>query len=299
MRKGIVTFILITCVLLAACSGPAATPTPAPSAGMLSVVDFLGREVTLEKPAQRIVSLTPSNTELVFALGLGDRLVGVDALSNYPEAAAAITKVGDYSGPNFEAIVGLEPDLVLAGNKLQAETVQQLEEKGLKVIAAEANRYEEIYTSIDMIAGMCQVRDKADELKSSMRAKEQEIKDVVKGKTPVRVYHVLSYGEFGDYTIGSNNFITDLLTLAGADVVTKNHEVSWPKYSIEQLLADDPDYLLYDAFLDADDLKAATGYKDLTAVKAGRMLSVDPDKISRPTNRCVEEALRIAKELYK
>jgi len=275
-----------------------ASATPVPTESTLTVTDFLERTVTLAQTATKIVSLTPSNTELIYALGLQDKLVGVDASSNYPEAAAALTKVGDYSGPNLETILSLEPDLVLAGNKLQAETVQQLEDKGLTVIASEANRYEEIYTSIDMIAKLCGATEKAAAVKSEMRATEQEITTLVTGKTAPRVYYVLSFGEYGDYTIGSDNFITDLLTIAGADVVTKNHEVSWPKYSVEQMIADNPDAVLYDSYLNVDDLKKATGYSELTAIKAGKLYVVNSDKISRPANRCIDEALEIAKKLY-
>lgn len=274
------------------------TASPAPTASTVTVTDFLGRTVTLDKPAEKIVSLTPSNTELIYALGLESKLVGVDAYSNYPEAALSLPQVGDYNGPNLEAIIALEPDLVLAGNKLQAETVQQLADKGLTVVAAEATLYTDIATSIDMIAQLCGAQEQAVTVKKEMTDTEDAIKALVKDKTPVKVYYVLSFGEYGDYTVGSNNFITDLLTMAGADVVTKNHEVSWPKYSVEQIMADNPDVLLYDSYLNVDDLKSATGYSELAAVKADKLIKVDADSISRPANRCVKEALEIAKKLY-
>ncbi len=114
---------------LAACAKPA---QKAPE------TDFVGAKLPQLDRVERIVSLTASNTETLFALGLGDKVVGVDAYSDYPEAAQSIDKVGDFNGPNAEAIVALEPDLVLAGNKLQQEAIDQLKALGLTVVATEA-----------------------------------------------------------------------------------------------------------------------------------------------------------------
>jgi len=277
---------------------PTAVPSTVPTANPLTVTDFLDRTVTLNATPKKIVSLTASNTELVYALGLQDMLVGVDAYSNYPDAAAKLDKVGDFNGPNVEKIISLEPDLILAGNKLQNDAVQQLSDKGLNVIAAEATTYEEIYKSIDMISSICGVTEKGAALEAQMRATEQQIKDLAKGKPAVSVYYVLSFGEYGDYTIGSNNFITDLLTLAGANVVTKNEPVAWPQYSIEKIIADNPDFLIYDTGSKLEDLQKATGYKDLSAIKNNKVIGVDADKMNRPANRCLDEALEIAKKLY-
>ena len=247
----------------------------------VTVTDLTGREVDVSS-ARRIVSLTPSNTEILFALGLGDRVVGVDAYSNYPAEAAAIeVKCGDYAGPNAELIVSLKPDLILAGNKLQADAIAQLAGLGLTVIAAEADTYAGIPDSIRLIATAAEADPTP--LLQSMAQKEQAILAAVAGKTPSTVYYAVSFGDWGDYTVGPGSFIYEVMEKIGALPVTFDSPVPWPMYSLEQLVANNPQVIL----LGADEARAAEiyvqeGYKDLPAVKSGHVYRIDPDMSKWP-----------------
>jgi len=111
---------------------------PAEQAYPVTVTDVKGRTVTIDKKPERIVSLTPSNTEILFALGLGDKVVGVDAYSNYPEQTKDIKKVGDFNGPNIELITQLKPDLVVAGGYIQDDAIKKLEDMKITTISSEA-----------------------------------------------------------------------------------------------------------------------------------------------------------------
>ena len=285
--KNTLRFLTILALALTLCLGASAA----------TITDLKGRVVDVSS-AQRIVSLTPSNTEILFALGLGDRVVGVDAYSNYPaEAAAIAAKCGDYAGPNAEMIVSLKPDLILAGNKLQADAIAQLESLGLHVLAAEADTYAGIPNSIRLIALAAGVDPNP--LLNEMAQKEREILAAVEGRTPSTVYYAVSFGDWGDYTVGPGSFVYEILEKIGAAPVTSDSPVSWPMYSLEQLVAKNPQVIL----LGADEARAAEffvqeGYKDLPAVKAGRVFAIDPDIASRPAPRVLTAMEQMAEAIY-
>jgi iron complex transport system substrate-binding protein len=262
----------------------------------VTVTDLKGREVDVSS-AQRIVSLTPSNTEILFALGLGDRVVGVDASSNYPAEAAVLPKCGDYAGPNAEMIISLKPDLVLAGNKLQADAIAQLEGLGLTVLAAEADTYAGIPDSIRLIASAAGADPTP--LLNDMAQKEQAILTAVAGKTPSTVYYAVSFGDWGDYTVGPGSFIYEILEKIGAVPVTSDSPVAWPMYSLEQIVNKNPQVIL----LGDDETRGAEiyvqeGYKDLPAVKAGRVYLINPDMSGRPAPRVLGAMEQMAEAIY-
>ena len=298
--------LLMLLILLAGCAeNPSATPSASantlPSASQpaeLKTTDFMGREVTLDAAPEKIVSLTPSNTELLYALGLGGKVAGVDASSNYPEEAAGKTVVGDYSGVNVEAVVALAPDVVFASTALQADTITALENAGIKVIASEAGTYAQLKESVSMIGLMGGAQQNAaDALLSSIEAKEAQLKAFA-GETPVSAYYILSYGEYGDWSAGPGSFIFDALSLGGIELITKDMEFAFPQYSLEQLIAADPEWIINGAYgASLEDLRAAQGYGELTAIKEGRFISVDVDKMSRPTERLLDEAISVVSQI--
>lgn len=236
--------LLMLLALLAGCGAqPSASQSAAPSASQpaeLKTTDFLGREITLSAVPEKIVSLTPSNTELLYALGLGGKVVGVDASSNYPEEAAGKTVVGDYSGVNVEAVVALAPDVVFSSTALQADTITALENAGIKVVASEAGTYAQLKESVSMIGTMGGAEQAAvDTLLHSIEAKEAQLKALA-GETPVSAYYIVSYGEYGDWSVGPGSFIFDVLTMGGVELITKDMAFAFPQYSLEQLTAARP-----------------------------------------------------------
>lgn len=252
----------------------------------------------LAQEAQRIVSLTPSGTEILFALGAGEQLVGISNYCNYPEGELdGIPRCGDYAEPNLEMIVSLEPDVVIAGNYLQQDTIDALERLGIATIAAEADTYDGIYDSIKLIASVAKVD--AAGLLDEMERKEGRILEAVQGLEPKSCYFAVSFYDWGDYSAGPGSFPYDIMRKIGLKPITEGMAYAWPIYTLEALIEADPQVV----FLSCDAERAAVffsapGYKDLTATKAGRVYVCDPDAAARPTPRILDVMARMAEDAY-
>ncbi len=285
MKQKILSLFLAVLLMLSCAA--LAEETPA------AVVDGMGRSVEIPAQPQTVVSLSPANTEILFALGAGDKVVGVDASSDYPAEALEIDKVGDYSGPNLEAIVALKPDVVFASTTLQTEIIDQLTELGVTVVCNEPTAYADIASGIQLVADVMGL-DASELLASMEAAKAAALEKAVSGESKPKVYFALSFGEYGDWSAGSGTFIDDMITLAGGVNVAASSTEAWPMYSIEQLVADDPDVILVSDFMGdgslIEALKNTDGYKDLRCVKEGRVYAVDANTSSRPAPR-INEAL--------
>ncbi len=280
---------------------PAATPTPeptasptttpAPTAAGLSGTDVLGNEVKLAAAPQRIVSLTPSNTEILFALGLGSKVIGVDGISNYPAEVANVEKVGDFNGPNLEKIAGLKPDLVLAGNKLQKDIIEKLQALGLTVAATEGTTYQSTYDTIALVGALTGATDQAKAMTDDMRRKEQIVKDAIKDKASGKTaYIAISYGQFGDYSAGPGTFPYEIVEMCGAKNLTEGMPVEWPQMSLEDIVKKDPAVVLLSSDIPGGTaaFTAGEGYKELTASKNQQVFTVTSDTCMRPGPRLVE-----------
>ena len=159
MKKKLLVVLLALTLAICALAGcapadqsisPSAGPSQTQSAS-ITAVDFMENSITLEQGPKRIVYLTASNTEMLCELGLEDKLVGVDAYSDYPESVKELTIVGDYIAPDIEKIIELKPDIVFASNQLQAELIEQLSSAGVKVAASEPTSYEQLLESVQLI----------------------------------------------------------------------------------------------------------------------------------------------------
>lgn len=268
---------------------PEATPEPtaAPASEATVLTDMLGREVELPGEVKTIISLAASNTEIVYAIGAGDMLVGRDASSNYPEEAANVAVVGDYNGPNIEAIVAAEADVVLA-SYLQDDVITQLTELGIAVFCTEASDYEGIYTSIELVGTICGKVDEAAALCAQMRASIGAVQSAAATENQPTVYYVMSFGEYGEWSGGPGSFINTAIELAGGVPVTNGMEAAWVNPSIEQVVELDPDVILLSSYYTVEDLSAANGYADMRAVQEGNVYPVNPDLVERPGPRIAE-----------
>ncbi|NLG26108.1 MAG: ABC transporter substrate-binding protein [Clostridiales bacterium] len=264
----------------------------------VTLVDGGGREVTLDSQPQKIVSLSPSNTEILFALGVGDRVIGVDAVSNHPPEVAGIDIVGDYSGPNVELILSLAPDVIFASNHLQADAIAQLTSLGAQVISVEAAAYDAIPASIQLIADA--VGADAQPVLDAMAAKQAEVLANQPVASP-KIYFALSFGEGGDWTAGPGTFIDDMIAMAGGVNVAASAGAPWAQYSLEQLIADDPDVILISSYADGlvEQFSAAEGYRELRAVKEGHVYAINADTSSRPAPRIVEALSDISAAVHQ
>lgn len=262
----------------------------------VTITDDAGREVTIESEPEKIVSLAPANTEIVYALGLLDRLVGVTSYDDYPAEVADIAKVGDFVGPNLEAVAAADPDLVLATTGVQADVIGQLEEAGAVVIAIDPQTMGQLFTAIETVGKATGTSDTAAEVVEGMQAEIERIEGVIEGREPVAAFVEIAQEPL--FTVGSGTLIDELISLAGGKNVVS--EPGYVGYSVEQLLADDP--AVYMATLgsmsDPSQLESRPGYSGLSAVKAGRVFTLTDNLVSRPGPRIVEGLEEIARALH-
>lgn len=264
----------------------------------VEITDVLGRTVKMEKEPERIVSITPSSTEILFALGLGDKVVAVSNQCDYPEEAQSKEKVGDYYQPNYEQIAAAEPDLVFIGNAAPAEALEKFEELGLIVVSLEAVDFEGTYQSILDTGKLTGALDKAQEIVEDMKQKVKEIEEKVKDAPKPSTYFVVSYGEWGNYTAGKGSFIDELITMAGGRNIAGDVEQKWPEFSLERLVEEDPEVVIISENANVEEIKSLEGYKELTAVKEGNLKSITESVVMRPGPRLVEGLELIAKAIH-
>ncbi len=303
--------VLMAASMLIGCAPPAGTETPTQATAATPVpkdlmeqdTDAMGNAVEAVDAAEglRIVSAVPSTTEILFALGLGDKIVGVDIYSTYPPETANIEVVGDFNSFDVEKVISLEPTVVFAGNGLQQENIAKLREAGINVVASEATYYDDIANSITLVGKAVGKEAEAAELIAQLGEVEAAVKDKAATLTEKpTVYYVMGIGEYGNWTSGKGSFINTMIELAGGVCVTANTDREWLEYPVEKLVTDDPDILIVSNGVDEADLLAAVGYADLTAVKEKHYYFIDPELSERPGPRVGEalEAIQSGIEQY-
>lgn len=272
-------------ILSLALSGAALAETTYPFA----TEDMNGNAVTIEEQPDVVVSLTPSNTEILYALGAGDLVKGVDSYSNYPaEALENATAVGSYADTDIEAVLALEPDVVFAGTgTLQEEARAQLTEAGVVVVETEAMDYAGIPTSIQRIADILNID--AQPLLTEMRDKEAALLETAAEAGSCTVYFALSFGEYGEWSAGPGTFIDTMITMAGGVNIMDDPALPWPNPSLESILEADPDVILVSGGAEMAQLfLEGEAYQDLSAVQNGHVYGVDADMSNRPGPRIVD-----------
>ncbi|WP_438317146.1 ABC transporter substrate-binding protein [Candidatus Caldatribacterium sp. SIUC1] len=267
-----------------------------PSAFGLEVTDDTGRTVTLSCPASRVVSLTPANTEIVFALGAEGSLVGVTTYCDYPEEAKKKEKVGSITEVDLEAIVRLEPDLVLAGSLTPPEVVDRLTKLGYPVFVLDPKSISQVIEGIRKVALLLGKEKEGEALAQAMEENVQEIQARVSGlpeEEKPRVFHVIWHDPL--WTAGKDTFIHEFITLAGGENVVEDLS-GYVTLDLEELLRRNPDIITvvstHGENLPYNFIVSDTRLRVLQAVRQGRVFVVDSDIVSRPGPR-VTEALRI------
>lgn len=272
----------------------------------VTVTDALGNEITIDKKPERIVSLIPSNTETLFALGLNDEIVGVSNYDNYPEEALEKEKVGDME-PNIEKIISLKPDVVFAHESSShnaEEGLNQLRDAGIKVVVVnDASSFEEVYQAIDLLATATGTKEKGEEIIETMKAKMKEIEEKAKEIQPEDQVDVWVEVEPAPnlYTTGKNTFMHEMLSIIRANNIAGDQE-GWVQFTEEEVVKKNPDVIVITY---ADYVKNAKeqvlsreAWKDVPAVKNNRVYDVHPDLVSRPGPRLVEGIEELAKAIY-
>jgi iron complex transport system substrate-binding protein len=288
---------------LAGCGGsPAAKPAasaPAPkqaTAFPVTITDDAGRSVTIDAEPERIVSLAPANTEIVYALGLFDRLVGVTTYDDYPAEVKNVAKVGDFQAPNLEAVTAAKPDVVLVTGGVQADVLNKLEAIGAKVVVVDPKNVDGVFAAIGSVSKALGVTAKGDEVVSGMKSDLADIEKRVTSEKPKRAFIEIGWNPL--FTAGKGTLLDDLITRAGGvNVVAKPDYVG---YSVEQLVKDQPDVYLgtKSSIGDPLALESRPGYAVLKAVQAGSIYPLDDNLVSRPGPRVVEGVREIARALH-
>lgn len=271
----------------------------------VTIKDARDQDVVIDAKPEKLVSVIPSNTEIAYALGLGDAIVGVSDFDNYPEEVMKKEKVGGMEF-NIEKVISLKPDIVLAHASSMAgakEGFKQLEDAGIKVLVVnDAKNFKEVYESIEMIGTATGETEKAEKLVVDMKDKIAEIEEKakeVKAEDKKSVFvEVAPAPEI--YAAGKNNFIDEMLTSINAEnTVTQD---GWPKMDPEAVVKSNPDVIVTThGYYTNDPVKNVTsraGWEGITAVKEKRVVDVHSDKVTRTGPRLVEGLEELARAVY-
>ncbi|OPJ63056.1 ABC transporter substrate-binding protein [Clostridium oryzae] len=264
----------------------------------LTVKDSNGDEVTIDKEPKRVVSVAPSITETVFALGKGDELVGRSSYCDYPKKAKKVQDIGSITDPNVEKIIALKPEVVIAATHFKAAVEKKLKDLGIKVVVIyDANDFNGVYNGIDTIGKILNAKKKAAELVAGMKTKVNSIVDKIKDAKKPTVYYVISFGKSGDYTATGETFIAQMINMAGGENIAKDAK-GWA-YSKEKLIQKNPDIVIVSKMYNtkAQFIKA-DGYKKLKAVAKGKVLEIDNNLLDRQGPRIADGLEEMAKLLH-
>jgi iron complex transport system substrate-binding protein len=291
-------------LLLAACDaggGASARPDSAPADSALVLVDDAGRQVKLARPARRVISLIPSATEVLVAVGAGDRLVGRTDFDHGP-AVDALPSVGGGMNPSIEAVVALRPDLVLGWEtKGDQSTRRRLEELGVPVFAVEADDTTDVFRTVDNLGRLTGRARAADSLAAGLRRELAEVAASVVGRPRPTVFFLV----WNDppMTAGPQTFISQVLGVAGGRNVFADVAGEWPNVALEEIVRRQPDFLVLPqgekgGAHDVDQLRGSPGWRELRAMREGRVVTIDAEMMNRPGPRLGEAARALRDALH-
>lgn len=314
--------LLLAAALLCLCAGcgqPKAAPSPAPTDDAapetqtpaptetdepnaptgVTVTDMLGREITLDAPADRVVALTPSCCEILYAIGAGDTLVGRGTYCNYPAQVLEVTEVASGAETNVEQILALAPDVLLMADMAQAEEqVKQLEEAGVKVVVTDAEDIAGTYESIRLLGQLMGKADEAEAVVSGMEDTFNDLKEKVAAKgsdTKPSVYFEVSPLEWGLWAAGANTFMDEVARMLGMENIFADVD-GWGSVSEEQVLSRNPDYIVTISMYfgegptPIEEILGRAGWEHVSAVQNEAILNLQNDELSRPGPRLAEGA---------
>jgi iron complex transport system substrate-binding protein len=278
---------------------PGANPATAPA--YKEYVDEAGRNVRVPQPVQRIVSLAPSLTETVYALGLQDRLVGDTDFCDYPPDAQKKTKVGGAINPSLEQIVALRPDLVLVTKSLNLiETVHALDNLGISSYGTDPHTVKDIISSTERLAEVLGVPEAGATLGTDLEHHLADLQQRLNGLPLRRVLFIVWSDPL--ISVGKRTFIADALRLAGATSIVDSAQ-DWPHMSLEEVVRLQPEFLIFAASHsesgqnDFDVLAERPGWRGLDAVR-NRRFAVISDAVNRPAPRIVSAIEDLARQLH-
>jgi iron complex transport system substrate-binding protein len=290
--------LAVVCVLisLATAGGSIADGVTYP----LTVEDDVGRPVSIASRPVRVVSVGPSTTEALFAMGVGDRLVGIDRFSNYPPETADVEQVGGLVDPSIERIVSLRPDVVFMRD-MAMQHVERLEALGLTVVVVGSEDIEGVFSSLKLFGWVLDARSEADDVAAALRARLADVATALDGLAPedrITVFYELGHEPL--YTAGPGSFVHEVITLAGGVNVAGDAHTAWTSYSVERLIQRDPEVVLVTVEESVDAIREGrrAQWRSLRAVTSGRVHLIDGDAMNRPGPRLADAVESVARLLY-
>jgi iron complex transport system substrate-binding protein len=307
LRSSILGLALFLAAVATACGGSggapqAVSPRGAAPAFPVTLKDDDGVPVTLPSAPQRIITFAPSNTEIVFALGLGSRLVGVSgSFDDYPPQAKTIEQVGGSgefgADPNVEKVVSLHPDLMLAisGGDQWKEQLRRLD---IPVFTLNAVDLDDLIHDIDTVGRLTGTAEAAAKLTAGMTDRAGTIQAETAKEAPVSCFFEAYFPPLT--TTGPHTFIFDLLRRAGCDPVSKGANTDYPEWSIDKLVQEGPSVYLVasESGVSAEAVAKRPGFGAIAAVRDGKVFLIDSDLVSRPGPRVVDGLLALARVLH-
>jgi len=310
LKKFLVFFFVLT-LFLAGCretGTPTTTPAPTPSSATptqtlppFTAMDFWGNEIRLPEKPQRIISLGPSATEIVAALGAMESLVGVTTADDYPPEVANIEKVGGMDNPSLEKILSLQPDLVLAvfGNPMTL--IENLRSQKIPVFGLNPQTVEEVLADINKVGNLIGESDEAQKVVSDIQGTIDNLKSKLTGTGTLPKVYLETWPQEPYYTFGAGTFGDDLISLAGGENIASSIDEPYPALATDYILFENPDcivlaYMVQDA---QQSLESRKGWQNINAVIDNRILvPKDPNVYLRPGPRIKEALLELAQFLH-
>lgn len=279
--------------------------------GPISVIDSVGRNVTITNyPPERIVSLAPSCTEILYALGLGDKIVGVDEYSDHPPEVldrveeGTLTTVGSFAEINLELVVGLEPDLILATGGVQRVVAESLEGQGQTIVVLYPERFDGVLADISLVGKISGQTDEAEAIVTDMQTRAQEIADKVKDLPKPSVYIEIFFNG-GYWSFGSDAYATELISMAGGTNVFSAVSGGHISTSAEEILQADPEIIIISkgsmaegCGLTPEVIIARPGWNEISAVKKDQIFEITESIMVRGVPRLIEGLEELAEVIH-
>jgi iron complex transport system substrate-binding protein len=280
------------------------TATQEPTTEPILLIDGFGRDVRIPEPAQRVVSLAPSSTEILFAVGAGAQVIGRDELSDYPPEAIEVASIGTtYGELNVEAIVALEPDLVLAAMINSPEHIQALEDLGIVVfVLPNPMGMDELYDVLEMTGRLTGHETESEDLVDQLEIRVETVIETLTDAEPVPIfYEVDGTDPNAPWTTGPGTFQDVLINLAAGENIASDIEL-WGQLSLEEIVARNPAVIVFSdspwVTTTPESLAERPGWGEITAVVNGDVYGIDANWIDRPGPRYVDALEALANLLH-
>jgi len=265
--------------------------------------DDMGRQVEINEIPERIISHVPGITEILFALGLGEKVVGVSDYCDYPEEARLKEKVGGFWNPSVEKIVELRPDLVLT-NGSNKQLMPQLDSLGITYMVIDPKDIDGIFRNIELLGRVAGVEGRARKLITDMKKDISRVVNQVRGAPGARVIYVIDATDLNNpWTAGPGSFVDSFIAMAGGENIAAKALAPWVQFSIEEVVSSDPEIIIISAkhgtiFTSPEELKGHPAWRETTAVKQDRIYIIDGDLVDRAGPRFVQGLEEIARFIH-